>query len=534
MRFLDTRNGSILFQEVRRQRFFVDKSLLIQKVYEYANDMCKYICVTRPRRFGKSTAANMLAAFFAKGSDSRLLFSGLKIAEASIWKEGQVCPIMNEMNAYHVFHMNMMTVIKERENVSGFIDSLKRECLDNLKEVFPFLAGFSDPDDLGKALLMALEKTGEQFIFIIDEWDMVFEDERASETDKKAYISFLQGLLKDQPYVKFAYMTGILPIANDSSGSPLNMFDTFSALDDDTMDLFFGFTLDEISEAAKRGGFTKPSLDEIKLWYDGYVRLSDGVHVCNPKSVNRAFASGSCRNYWTGTGPMNDVERLIMRDIQSLRTDVVQLLAEVPIDIVLEGFGTENMTLGSRNEILSAMVVYGFLSYDQTNHLLSIPNLELRQKFQRALSQKEMGLAQTLKNSSALLEATVQRKADVVAEMIEKVHDTEATFIYYSDENSLACVVALAYYAAREKYDISREEKSGKGFVDFLFKPRTMNLPGIIIELKYNHSAKNAIDQIRKRNYIQKLKDLGVSQILLVGISYSEHTGKHTCLVEDA
>ncbi len=272
---------------------------------------------------------------------------------------------------------------------------------------------------------------------------------------------------------------------------------------------------------------TVPDIEEIRLWYDGYVRRSDGGHIYNPDSVCKALIDGRCQNNWVGTGPMDDIANLIAGNAFEIRGDILRMLAGESIEIQLDGFGAEERVPTTKKDILSAMVVYGFLAYHDGK--LSIPNLELTQKFSRVLDRGTLGVHMTLEESRKLLEATLSGREKEVAAAIERTHDEQIPFIVYSDENSLACVIMYAYYAASDWYEVRREEKSGKGFVDFLFSPLDHRHIPIIMELKYNRSARAAIAQIRDKNYIQRMKDS--PEVLFVGINYSTRTKKHTCLI---
>ena len=277
----------------------------------------------------------------------------------------------------------------------------------------------------------------------------------------------------------------------------------------------------------RRKGIEKPTISELSEWYDGYVH-HDGIHVYNPASVSMALGVGFCDDYWNQTGSMDTVKDLIRWNAHELKDDVIRMVSGETLEIALGGFSSEKARLSTRDEILSAMVVYGFLSY--SNGKLCIPNKELLLQFQDALLMKGMGLQESLKDSRALLDATLARDEKEIARLIEQFHDDHIPHVYYNDENSLACVVTLGYLAAKDKYDIAREDKAGKGYADFIFTPKIEGKLPIIMELKYNHSAQNALNCIHKRGYIARFRKH--KRILLVGINYSEATKKHTCLTE--
>lgn len=529
MYFLNSGKGYKLFLEERQTKTYVDKSLLIDVAWRYRYDSRKYICITRPRRFGKTMAANMIAAFFDESTAdlSRKMFEKMEIGKLKAEQERKgleedpsLC--WPQQGKCKVIRINMIDLIDDEiKSYKEFRDQLNRYLKEDLNEAYP-----SIPVESLK-IAEILEKTGDQFIFVIDEWDAVFEARFMTEEDRQDYILFLKNLLKDKTYVHMAYMTGILPIAKYTSGSPLNMFHEFSSFDDATFYPFFGITEREIACLMQRKGYLKPTLAELTAWYDGYVR-EDGIHVFNPASVSKALAQGVCKNNWTGTGPMNEIRDMIQRNVQDLREDVIRMVGGETLEIKLSGFSVEKKEVTTRDEILSAMVVYGFLSYSEGK--LRIPNHELMLKFQQALTSQQIGLRQTLEESTALLKATLARNHKEIARLVEELHDDKIPFFQYNNENSLACVVAVGYLAALDKYKITRENKAGKGYVDFLFEPITRKDIPIILELKYNHSAKNALKCIHERGYVNRFKN--DKQILLVGINYSERTKKHTCLTE--
>ena len=381
----------------------------------------------------------------------------------------------------------------------------------------------------GEPIKSLLKRTNEKFIFIMDEWDSIFYKDFMQEKDKKAYLEFLKGLLKDQSYVELAYMTGVLPIAKYSSGSELNMFKEYNFMNDRIYEDYFGFDEEEIVELTKK--YTKPSFETLRKWYDGYYK-SDGSSLFNPRSVSSALIDGVCLNYWTETGPMNEIAEYIEHNVDAVREDIVKMVAGIPIEVELEGYGAEQLRLDSRDEILSAMVVFGFLSYH--DGFLRIPNHELMEKFQTVLKRSSMGgVADIVNNSKNVLDATIELDAKRVAQYIEEAHDREIPFLQYNNENSLSCVITLCYLYARNYYEVTREDKSGKGFVDYLFTPKKKGYPAIILELKYNKTAQEAIDQIKRKNYVDRVRNF--KEILYVGINYSidadEHK-HHDCIIE--
>ena len=513
MYYLDTKTPIINFTKVLKQKIYVDKSALIEPLNDLLGTNESYVCITRPRRFGKTINANMLAAYYTKGYDTHFLFEGLNIASARTYQQN--------LNQHHVIFIDFSQMPDICRNYTEYISSIRKKISSDLKEAYPFLQN-QEFDSIHQML----RASGDSFVFILDEWDSVFYKSFITEHDRAEYLQFLKSLLKDQPYVELAYMTGVLPIAKYSSGSELNMFREYHFMNDHVYERFFGMTEAEVKTLCEK--HKNISFEQLKYWYDGY-HLSDGGSLFNPRSVNCALSDGVCLNYWTETGPMNEIADCIEHNVDEVREDIVKMIAGIPVEIDLQGYSASELQLDTRDEILSAMVVYGFLSY--YDGCLSIPNHELMEKFQRVLSRESMGgIREIVASSKEMLKATLDCDAEKVAAILEDVHDREIPFLQYSDENSLSCVIPLCYLYARKDYHIEREAKSGKGYCDYLFFPKKSGLPAIILELKVGQSSDEALTQIKERNYVQKAKKY--NHILLVGISYDEKK-QHSCKIEE-
>ncbi|NBI73407.1 AAA family ATPase [Clostridiaceae bacterium] len=512
MNYLNTNRPGILFEEALNSKIYVDKSLLIEKVSDYIKTGDKYICITRPRRFGKTINANMLAAYYTKGLDSRRLFDNLLVAQCSSCKK--------YMNQHNVIHIDLSEMPDICESYQDYIRRIRKNIYRDLYDAFPEIV--KDGYDSLNDLLLA---TNSSFIFILDEWDSIFYRDFMTDGDKNEYLRFLKNLLKDQPYVELAYMTGVLPIAKYSSGSELNMFREYNFMNDHKFEIFFGLTGEEVRKLC--ASHQDVSYEELKYWYDGY-RTGSGRSLFNPRSVNFALSDGICLNYWTETGPMNEIADCIEHNVDEVREDIVKMVAGIPVETELGGYSAAELRLDTRDEILSAMVVYGFLSYYDGK--LTIPNHELMEKYQKVLSRDSMGeVKEIVGRSKEMLEATLACNSERVAQLLEQAHDTEIPFLMYNDENSLSCVITLCYLYARKFYNILREEKSGKGYCDYLFLPKESGYPPIILELKAGKSPGEAIEQIKAKNYLQRAEPYG--KALLVGISYGKEK-RHQCKIE--
>lgn len=513
MYYLNTDTQIKLYKEAVESKIFVDKSLFIEKISKNIKTGEKYVCITRPRRFGKTINANMLGAYYTKGFDSHFIFDKLAIADTEEYEK--------HINQYNVIHIDFSRRSDYCEKYETYISEIMETLRKDLRAAYPELAGCEY-----SSLSRMLQDTQESFVFILDEWDSVFYESFMSDKDKSSFLKFLRGLLKDRPYVALAYMTGVLPIAKYSSGSELNMFDEYDFMNDNIYDSYFGFQEDEVKKLCEE--HKSISYEEMKQWYDGYY-TSDGKSLFNPRSVNKALVRQVCLNYWTETGPMNEIAECIEHNVDEVRGDIVKLVSGIPVEAELNGYSAIEQQLNTRDEILSAMVVYGFLSY--YDGYLKIPNHELMEKFQKVLLRNSMGeVKEIVESSKAMVEATLDRDAEKVAAILESVHDREIPFLKYNDENSLSCVVTLCYLYARKDYRVEREEKSGKGYCDYLFYPKKNGKPAIILELKVDDSAENAIVQIKDKNYMQKIEKY--SSVLLVGIAYNKIEKVHQCVIE--
>lgn len=513
MYYLNTNAQIILFQDTLNSEIYVDKSLLIAKISSAIRTNGKYVCITRPRRFGKTVNANMLGAYYTKGYDTHDLFRNLAISGREDYEA--------HLNKYNVIHIDLSIVPDFCEDYETYLKSILKKLKSDLQEGYPVLkkseyAGMSE----------MLQATGDSFIFILDEWDAFFYEKYITPENKVHYLKFLKSLLKDKAYVDLVYMTGVLPIAKYASGSELNMFWEYHFTNDRVFEEYFGLTEEEVKKLTAQHGTV--SYEDLEWWYDGYL-MSDGRHLFNPRSVSRALTDGVCRNYWTETGPVNEVADCVEHNADEVREDIVKMVAGIPVEADLSGFSAVEQELNTRDEILSAMVVYGFLSY--YDGYLKIPNRELMEKFQRVLARSSMGeIREIVDSSKEMLAATLAQDERKVADILEKVHDREIPFLQYNDENALSCVITLCYLYARKDYRVVREAKSGKGYCDYLFLPRRRGQQAIILELKVDDTPENAIRQIRQKGYTEKAESCG--GILLVGISYDRKEKKHSCRIE--
>ncbi len=507
------------FELVSKDKFFVDKTKMIEDINNLIGIKDRYVCITRPRRFGKTINAMMLACYYSKNADFKNLFDKLEISKSDSY--------LKHLNMHNVIHMTFNQLPSLNCTYRDFINRYISFLYKDLSEVYSDFE-INENMIISDAFTSIYNKTGESFIFIIDEWDYIFNNNLFSEDDRKNFLEFLRNLLKDQPYVELAYMTGVLPIAKYSQGSAINMFREYNILNDKIYNKYFGFTLEETKKLCDKQN--EVTFDKLKEWYDGYKTYS-GADVFNPRSVVCALSDGVCQSYWTNTGPMDEILYYINQDIDSVKNDIIQMTSGIPLEIKLKGYGAEQKELNTRNQILSAMTIYGFLSYhDET---LAIPNKELRIKFDEALEDKSMGaVSEIVMKSNEMLKATLRKDTETMEKLIQEAHDINIPVIKYNDENSLACIITLVYLSARSKYKIVREMPAGIGFADFIFYPNDKSKPAFIIELKKDTTPDEALKQIKEKRYPLALKDY-TGKKLAVGITYDSKQKQHHVKIEE-
>ena len=507
------------FTKTTKEKYFVDKSRLIVEINELVGTASQYVCITRPRRFGKTINAMMLASYYSKNADFKDLFDKLEISKKPSY--------LKHLNKHNVIYITLNEVPKANCTYEEFIERYISLMLADLKESYSDL-DFNKNLSISDVFAQVHQKYNQNFIFIIDEWDYIFNNNLFSNEDRENFLQFLKDLLKDKPYVELAYMTGVLPIAKYSSGSALNMFKEYNMLNDVKYVSYFGFNQKEVEALCQKQD--KISLKELTEWYNGY-KTNTGLQIYNPRSVCYALSDGVCQSYWTNTGPMDEISYYIENNVEEIQNDIVQMVSGIPVNIHLEGYSAEQINLNTRDEILSAMTVYGFLSYhDET---LTIPNKELRMKFDYSLKNHQMGaISKLVLKSNEMLEATLRKDTETMEQLIQEAHDINIPTIKYNDENSLACVVTLVYLSARTKYTIVREMEAGAGRADFIFYPNDKSKPAFILELKKNSTPDEALKQIKEKRYATALKDY-TGKKLAVGISYDEKLKKHSVKIED-
>ena len=512
--------GNDRFRRSCNSEIYVDKTELIKWTNKAIDTEQNCICISRPRRFGKSMAAYMLAAYYGRDGDSSELFAPYKIAESETYSK--------YLNQYNVILLNIQDFVSLKPAIDDMILFLQKRVIAELKRKYPGVIA-EDESFLSLALEDIYSEIGEGFIFIIDEWDCILRDRQYNADDQKKYLDFIRNLLKDKAYVSLAYMTGILPIKKYGTHSALNMFDEYSMTDAGEYAEFIGFTEAEVEDLCRKYGI---DFDTMKNWYDGYT-FPQMPHIYNPKSVVDSIRRKNFSSYWTQTETYEALKIYIDMNYDGLKDSIIQMLAGERIVINTERFQNDMTTFESKDDVLTLLVHLGYLAFDQRESAVFIPNTEVRGEFRNAIvGEHWKDVIAALEQSDHLLQATWNQDGEAVAAILDAVHSQNTSILTYNDENSLSCVISLAYYNAMKEYTKIREFPTGKGFADIVYLPKKYSdKPALVVELKYDKSAEGAIAQIHEKKYVESLKEYH-GNMLLVGINYDKTSKKHTCMIE--
>ncbi len=542
--YLNGTQAFSLYKSEAESPYFVDKTMLLRELIPLVDQGNKHICITRPRRFGKSVMAAMIGAFFCRGTDSSGLFDSLKIAQDPRSEEGilpaEPFAYRRYMNQYNVIYINFIEAANESTSYEEFITTTKEILQEDLREAFPDV-NFRRKGTAIQDLQKIYEQTQDKFILVMDEWDCIFHKTYTTDEDRRNFISWLAALTKDKGYIALSYMTGVLPIAKYSSGSTINNFNEYTMATDDLFSEYFGFTEAEVddlySRYEARTSCRNVSREDLKYWYDGYHTPSS-ERMYNPRSVVEALTRNRIRSYWTATGSYAEIASFIVNDRADVKKDVALMVAGEAVPASVEEYAATAMRLSTRNEMLSAMVVYGFLNYEDGK--VHIPNKELLDEFAKTIREREdLGYINRLAmESDRMLQATLRGDTKTMEEILTFAHDTETPLLDYNDETELTAIVNFVYLAARDNYYVERENKAGEGYTDFIFYPERAGDDGLILELKVDDTPEAAIQQIKDRKYLLKFqgkmaeKKRHTVRVLLVGIGYGKKKKDHHCKVE--
>jgi len=535
--YLNPSNAS--FKKRLNNKIYIDKTDLIKFCNERVKTGEGFVCSTRPRRFGKTMAIDMLAAYYSKGCDSKDLFKDMNATKYDMYDKDEVElseKFTKYMNAFDVIRIDMQSVMSnmQRDKSMDAVDWIEREVINELKEVYGDCV--KEGYRLSPIIKNIYKLKKKQFVILIDEWDALFRLDKNNKVAQEKYITFLRSLFKGvdiEECIAFAYITGILPIKKYGGESALNNFREYTMSKPKIFVDYIGFTEKEVKALCNQYDM---DFDEMKKWYDGYTLKKE--HIYSPNSVCEAILNDEIESYWVLTDTYESLKTYISYNFEGLRDDIITMLAGGRCRADVDMFTNDLISFKSKDEVLACLVHLGYLAYDSKKKEVFIPNKEVRIVFERAVKRgsefKEVMKA--IMDSEQLMKDTLAMNSERVADAVAYVHANATSINKYNDENSLSCAITLAYYSAMNDYKLIRELPSGVGYADVVFVPRrdAVDKPAIVVELKCNKDSKTAIEQIKNRQYGEHLKDY-VGKILLVGINYDkdDKNKKHTCTIEE-
>ena len=514
------------FETALNSEIYIDKTGLLAYTNKVINTKQAFICNSRPRRFGKSVTADMLTAYYSKGCDSADIFADYEISHAGDFRQ--------HLNKYDVIHLDIQWCLAPAKGAAGVVSYIEKSVIAELKEKYPDIIS-EETVSLPEAMSEIYTVTGNKFIVIIDEWDILIRDEANNRDEQENYINFLRGMFKGtEPtrFISLAYLTGILPIKKMKTQSALNNFDEFTMLDAGALASYIGFTELEVEKLCDK---YHKDFAEVKRWYDGYVLENQQVY--NPKAVVSVMLRGNFQSYWSQTGTYEVVVPLINMDFDGLKQAVIEMVSGSTVEVDTGTFQNDTVSFSSRDDVITYLIHLGYLAYDQRKQCAFIPNEEIRQELLAATKKTKWNELQEFEYlSEQLLEATLDREETLVADYIEQIHMEYASAIQYHNENSLSSVLTIAYLSAMKYYfKPIRELPTGRGFSDFVFIPKEeyrVDYPALVVELKWNKSAHTELQQIKDKKYPESLLQY-TGNILLVGINYDKKSKAHECVIEE-
>ena len=520
--------GTVSLQQSMNSRFYVDKSMLIAELNRLVDTEEKFVCISRARRFGKTMAGNMIAAYYSKNCDSREIFSKLKIAKDPSFEK--------YLNKFNVIQLDINGLLNTSTTGSVVKDADKYVC-EEFIEQFPDIS-FEGCDSIPQCMNKVFKATGEKFVIIMDEYDVMVRETDVTEAQFKSYLRFLNSLFKNAdlvPVISLAYLTGILPIIRDRVQSKLNVFREYSMVDAGQFSEFVGFTKEEVRNLCESNNM---NFEEVTNYYDGYL-MSNGMHIYNPKSVVEAMSRRRIDGYWTTTGHFDALRDYVVMNFDGLKSDVNRMMAGEEVHVDVKTYMNTLKDFTCRDDVLTYLIHLGYLGYrwmEDDDGVCWIPNQEIKQEWARALRVTPgfEDVMKIVKASKQLVEDTLAMNAEAVAKGLDAAHQFVANNYNYNNEMALQSAVMLAYFHAMSRFAPIKETHLGKGRADIVLIPKPKyveEIPVVIIELKKDKTPDSALNQIKNKEYFKELENYS-GDILFVGINYDSENKTHTCAFE--
>ena len=517
--------GSSEFERIVNSNY-IDKTGMIDIVNKRINTTDSLICISRPRRFGKSYAARMLCAYYDHTCDSHCLFNDKEISSSEEYEK--------HLNKYNVIYLDIASFVSDVTGKDGTIKGIVHKIADSIySELVSNRPELKNKKYLSECMIAYVEATKMKFVFIIDEWDAIIREAKDDDETQKAYLNLLRLWFKNGNFtskaVAAAYMTGILPIKKDKSQSAISDFREYTILNPAMFSKYTGFTETEVRKLCAESNM---DFEEAKRWYDGYT-FKGTESIYNPYSVMMAMNMGEYESYWKQTSAAENLKAYINMNFDNLQSDILKLIAGEQIVVNTGRFKNDFATFTSKDDVLTLLIHLGYLVYDTKTKRARIPNEEVRTEFDDLLQNAQhTKLAALIQDSEKLLQDTLNGNETEVVNAIMRVRETNYAPMFYNNEQALRYVIKFAYIICVDYYLKVEELPTGHGLADVVFIPkRDTSLPAMIVELKWNKTAEGALNQIKEKHYPELLSDY-TGKMVLVGINYDEETKEHSCKIE--
>ncbi|MCR4720582.1 MAG: ATP-binding protein [Lachnospiraceae bacterium] len=433
------------------------------------------------------------------------------------------------LNKLNVIKLDMNSEYQNTLDKAELIKRITGKIKEEMYSQFPTVV-FREDDSLAECILKVFSATGETFVIIMDEYDVLVR-ENVPETLFAEYLSFLNGLFKSdtlRPAISLAYLTGIFPIVRDKIQSKLNNFKEYTILEARELTEFIGFTSEEVVALCNEYGI---EFEECRRWYDGYKQ--HGFEIYNPESVVNCIETKSFGNFWGKTSRFDVISDRLDENYEGTKEDVIKMISGEDITVDPDLFMNTVTGFKTKDEVFTYLIHLGYLAYDRETETCRIPNKEIRNEWLRAIKvAKDYGVTnRIIVDSKELLTATIDGDEEMVARALDRSHINVTSNRSYNNEDALQSAIYLAYIYALNEYTVIKEMTTGKGFADVVFIPFKENRPAMIIELKRNSCTESAIDQIKEKKYFASLEHYN-GNLLFVGINYDEKEKTHTCKIE--
>ena len=519
--------GNEVFNEIEHQPIYVDKSGIISVLNDIMENGNKYLCVSRPRRFGKTVVGNLISSFYSRGCDSHSLFDGSKIS-----KEQNYEKYLNKLN---VIKLDINSELQNTEDRENLIKIINKKVSTELVEAYPNVL-LNENDSIADNIIKIWDKTRDTFVIILDEYDVLVRESvegHISDELFQKYLGFLNGLFKSdtvRPAIALAYLTGILPIVREKIQSKLNNFDEYTMLRPGVLAQYIGFTEEEVKILCEK---YKIDFSECKRWYDGYKLKNFDMY--NPRSVVKAIQDEEFASYWSATSTFEVISDYIGMNFDGTKESVIKMISGSRADVDVTSYKNTMNDFKCADDVFTYLIHLGYLSYDPIEQQCYIPNREVRGEWATAIkiSSDYSVTSKIIQTSKELLEDTIDGNEEAVAQSLDESHIHVSSNRTYNNEDSLHSAIYLSYFYALNKYTCFKELTTGKGFADIVYVPFVKNYPAMVIELKHNKDVRSAIKQIKEKKYSEALSNYS-GELLLVGITYDEKTKKHSCKIEHA